>query len=89
MPNGLVRSGPFGAAGPGGLAERDSRPFHCLFTLHAHVWGRHRERYSSGVVDLELLTVCARGGSLRSVCGEDVVSTVPAGPQHGLRPTPA
>ena len=35
--------------------------------------------YSSGGIDPELLTVSAPGGSLLPVCGEDVVSTVPAG----------
>jgi subtilisin family serine protease len=35
--------------------------------------------YSSGGVDPELLTVSAPGGSVLPVCGEDVVSTVPAG----------
>ena len=35
--------------------------------------------YSSGGVDPELLTVSAPGGSLLPACGEDVVSTVPAG----------
>ncbi|MBA2478042.1 MAG: peptidase S8 [Sporichthyaceae bacterium] len=38
-----------------------------------------RAAYSSGGVDPELLTVSAPGGSLLPVCGEDVVSTVPAG----------
>ncbi len=35
--------------------------------------------YSSGGVDPELLTVSAPGGSVLPVCGEDIVSTVPAG----------
>ncbi len=35
--------------------------------------------YSSGGVDPELLTVSAPGGSLLPICGEDIVSTVPAG----------
>ena len=35
--------------------------------------------YSSGGVDPELLTVSAPGGSVLPACGEDVVSTVPAG----------
>ena len=35
--------------------------------------------YSSGGVDPELLTVSAPGGSALPACGEDVVSTVPAG----------
>ncbi|CAN5179545.1 hypothetical protein BH20ACT5_BH20ACT5_06220 [soil metagenome] len=38
-----------------------------------------RAAYSSGGVDPELLTVSAPGGSLLPVCGEDVLSTVPAG----------
>ncbi len=35
--------------------------------------------YSSGGVDPELLTVSAPGGSALPACGEDIVSTVPAG----------
>jgi len=35
--------------------------------------------YSSGGVDPELLTVSAPGGSILPICGEDIVSTVPAG----------
>ena len=35
--------------------------------------------YSSGGVDPELLTVSAPGGSILPACGEDIVSTVPAG----------
>ena len=35
--------------------------------------------YSSGGVDPELLTVSAPGGSLLPICGEDIISTVPAG----------
>lgn len=38
-----------------------------------------RAAYSSGGIDPELLTVSAPGGSILPVCGEDVVSTVPAG----------
>jgi len=38
-----------------------------------------RSAYSSGPVDPELLSVSAPGGSLLPVCGEDIVSTVPAG----------
>ncbi len=35
--------------------------------------------YSSGAVKPDLMTVSAPGGSLAPVCGEDIVSTVPAG----------
>lgn len=35
--------------------------------------------YSSGPVDPELLTVSAPGGSVLPICGEDIISTVPAG----------
>lgn len=38
-----------------------------------------RAAYSSGGVDPELLTVSAPGGSVLPACGEDVISTVPAG----------
>lgn len=38
-----------------------------------------RAAYSSGPVDPELLSLSAPGGSLLPVCGEDIISTVPAG----------
>ncbi len=38
-----------------------------------------RAAYSSGGIDPELRTVSAPGGSVLPICGEDVLSTVPAG----------